>query len=116
MDGDTFDWNPTKDEVHSIVIRDQPAIAVYINPHDEIVVRQRDHYGYDDQFVYITKENVPQVAERMLALAGYPTCEILSPEPKDKTAAARQKRYKDRHARNVTTDRDAAPLLITAAE
>lgn len=37
-----FDWNPSNDTDHSIVVRHQPAIAVYTNPHDEVVIRQQD--------------------------------------------------------------------------
>jgi hypothetical protein len=52
-----FDWNPRNDDDdHSIVVRGQPAIAVYLNSHDEVVIRQEGHYGPDeDNFVYVTK-------------------------------------------------------------
>jgi hypothetical protein len=48
-------------------VRHQPAIAVYTNPHDEVVIRQQD--SSDDNFAFITKDNVLKVVERMLALA-----------------------------------------------
>jgi hypothetical protein len=66
-----FDWNPSRDADHSIVVRGQPAIAVYLNPHDEVVIRQEGQYDpSDDHFVYVTKPNALMVARAVLEAAG----------------------------------------------
>jgi hypothetical protein len=49
-----FDWNPRNDTDHSIVVCHQPAIAVYINPHDE-VCQQDQCDDSDDHFVFVTR-------------------------------------------------------------
>jgi hypothetical protein len=90
-----FDWNPRGADADNIVVRAQPAVAVYLNPHGEVVVRQVGHYGPDeDQFVFVAPENVLRVTKRMLAVAGIdrsnaepPTEQLLLPAPKDTTAA-----------------------------
>lgn len=118
-DPDVFNWNPTQDEDHCIVIRHQPGIAVYTNPHDEVVIRQQGDYD-EDRFVWVTKDNVLKVAERMLALAGYTmNAGDLGEQPREKSAAARQKRYRQRHRNGKTvtqtvTVRNGSPLLIAA--
>jgi hypothetical protein len=94
-----FDWNPRNDTDHGIVVRHQPAIAVYTNPHDEVVIRQRDQYDEsDDHFVYITEDSVLRVAQRMLDLAGIEFQRkepLLLPPPSN--GAERQRRYRQRH-------------------
>ena len=104
-----FDWNPTNDTDHSIVVRHQPAIAVYLNPHDEVVIRQQDQYDEsDDQFVFVTRDNVLKVAQRMLDVAGIEMAMtnmeegglaepllLLKPEPL--SGAERQRRYRNKH-------------------
>jgi len=116
MMSDDFNWNPTEDEDHSIVVRHQPGIAVYTNTHDEVVIRQQADNSYDDSFVWVTKDNVFQVAERMLALAGYSMNG--SEQPKVSSAAARQRRYRNKKRNGVTpdtvADRNATPLLLAA--
>jgi hypothetical protein len=116
-----FDWNPKDDEEHDIVLRLQPAIAVYLNPHDEVVIRQQDQFDVsEDHFVFITKGNVLKVVERTLAVAGIERIEdcgldepLLLPALKDRTGSERQRRYRNRHrngdGRDVTGD---LPLLL----
>jgi hypothetical protein len=121
-----FDWNPSKDDEHSIVVRHQPAIAVYLNPHDEVVIRQQDQYDEsDDHFVFITKDNLLKVVERMLALAEAeiqtPAQPLLLAPPKDATAAERMRRYRNRKRNgDRNEDRDSVTeepeLRLVAAE
>ena len=99
MTSNDFNWNPSGDDGHDIVVRHQPAIAVYLNPHGEIVIRQQDEYD-QDHYVYVTKDNVSKVAERMQELAeiaGAPA--QLAPSK----GAERQRRYRQRHHRNGVT-------------
>ena len=57
---DDFDWC----ENDCIVVASQPAVAVYLNPAHDAVIRQEGHYGLEeDQYVYITKDNVPRVVQ-----------------------------------------------------
>jgi hypothetical protein len=124
-----FDWNPNRDEDHSIVVRGQPAIAVYLNPHDEVVIRQEGQYDpSEDNFVYVTKPNALIVAKAVLEAARIDV-EFIGPsvaklitdrtdidweaaneafneteaKPKDRTAAERQRRYRERHRNGTVT-------------
>ena len=95
-----FDWNPRNDTDHSIVVRHQPAIAVYINPHDDVVIRQQDQYDdSDDHFVFVTKGNVLKVAQWMLEVAGVEAKPqpLMLPKPEPLSGAERQRRYRDEH-------------------
>ena len=92
-----FDWCRDSE---SVVVRHQPAIAVYINPHGEVVIRQEGQYD-DDHWIYLTRDNAPKVAQAILEAAGIegyaemaPT--LLLPAPKDKTAAERMRRYRNK--------------------
>ena len=120
MSADDFDWH---DNVR-VVVRQQDAIAVYANPFGHIVIRQKGDGFDDDVWIVIAPGNAAAVAA---AIIGEVRREAGDghPEPKeDSTAAARQKRYRQRLARNrhrdgVTSstvtgdapDRDA-PLLL----
>jgi len=95
-----FNWNPRNDTDTSIVVRHQPAIAVYLNPHDEVVIRQQDQFDESaDHLVFVTNDNVRKVAERMLALAEVeiqtPAQPLLLAPPKDATASERMRRYRN---------------------
>ncbi len=114
--GDDFNWN----EPNSVIVRHQPAIAVYLNDDDEVVIRQQGHYGPDeDQWIYIAKENVQKVVQAILANAGIVDGAI-APPPRDRTAAERQRRYRERHRNSVTPVTDNATeeqqLRLVAAE
>jgi hypothetical protein len=120
-----FDWNPKNDADHCIVIPHQPAIAVYLCPRDEVVIRQQDQFDEsDDGFVYVTKKSVVPLVQRMLGVAGIEAViahredgglaePLLLPAPKDKTAAQRMRRYRNKNRNTVT---DEPPLRLVAAE
>lgn len=62
-----FDWEADAD---SVVVPEQPAIAVYKNHEGHVVIRQAGHYGPDeDQSIVIVKENVAKLVERLLEVA-----------------------------------------------
>jgi len=104
---DNFDWC---DKPDLIIVPSQPAIAIYLNPHDAVVIRQEGHYGPDeDQWVYVTKENVPRLVQALLEAAGYETATtygepLMLPAPKDKTAAERMRRYRNKHRNDTVTE------------
>jgi hypothetical protein len=131
---DDFNWNTAVDE-GTVVVRHQPAIAVYTNPHDEVVIRQEGHYGPDeDQFIYLTRENVRKVVNKVLEVGGFASitetalmaarpdidwhavlsdfnesgiaCNEEASKPKDGTAAERAKRYRENKKRERDAHRD----------
>lgn len=55
-----FSWN--NDE--AIIVRKQDAIAVYGNPNGEIVIRQQDEYGDEDDIIVVNA-----IAARALSAA-----------------------------------------------
>jgi hypothetical protein len=69
MTRDIYDWD-SQDEDAGIIIRHQYATAVYLNPHDTVVIRQEDHYGDEDCFVYIRPENVLRLVRALIEAAG----------------------------------------------
>ncbi len=55
-----FDWMS-----EDVVIPTQPAIAVYLNRCDEIVIRQEAPYPDEDQFIRIRRENLWPLIHRL---------------------------------------------------
>jgi len=90
-----FDWNPNGEDGDSIVVRHQPAIAVYFSPHGNLVIRQEGHYGPDeDQCICITEDNVPKLVQALLEACGFETATtygkpLLLPKPEPLTGAQR---------------------------
>jgi hypothetical protein len=60
-----FNWYSDEDTDH-IVVRQQPATAVYISPYNEVVIRQQGDYRDDDHWVHLTKDNAARVASAIL--------------------------------------------------
>lgn len=54
---DDFEWHGP--EATAVVVRHQPAIAVYRNVDDDVVVRQRGDYPDEDQFVIVSMDCLP---------------------------------------------------------
>lgn len=104
MSGDGFDWSNRDD----VVVAHQGQIAVYTNPHEDIVIRQEgDWWRKDDAWIVVRPENARALAEAILALAEPVTPPQLAlPAPADRTAAERQRRYRERK-RNAPCDRDS---------
>jgi hypothetical protein len=50
-------------------VRAQLAIAVYLNPQGEVVIRQAEYSG-DDTFIKIARTNVPAIVAAMLKEVG----------------------------------------------
>jgi len=116
--GMTFCWDEIEQDV---VIRNQPAVAVYTNPNGGIVLRQAGDYGADeDHWVYFDPMHAEAIANAILAAASLDQRADTN-SPKDSTAAERQRRYRARKraAEGVTrnadavTDRNALRLVAT---
>ncbi len=58
-DDDAFSW---RDEI--TVIRSQPAICVYFNPHNDIVIRQ-EGWPDEDRWIYINRQNLHLLIRRL---------------------------------------------------
>ena len=66
---DDFDW--LRDS--SVVLHEQPATAIYINPEGSLVIRQERPWDRDeDTFVFVTKENTQQFLDRLCDVLGIP--------------------------------------------
>jgi hypothetical protein len=66
METPDFDWAGVDRE--SVVIAGQPAIAVYLNPVGDIVIRQESQYHPDeDHFIYLRPENAGALSAAILA-------------------------------------------------
>jgi hypothetical protein len=63
-----FSWDNPDDP--SIVIPRQPAIAVYVNQRDEMVIRQEAGIGWDeDEYIFVGIDNVEKLIEGIRARA-----------------------------------------------
>jgi hypothetical protein len=97
---DDFDWT----DANNVVVHSQPATAVYLNPYGQVVVRQEGHYGPDeDQWIYVSTENVPIVTQAMLEAAGYETNltygkPLMLPKPEPLSGANGHRREEVLHA------------------
>jgi hypothetical protein len=100
--GEGFDW------VHddAVVLREQPAVAVYTNSHNEVVIRQACAWDEDDDTVIVVlPENARAVADAILAAAAH-LLRSTTPHPSQPLSGAeRQRRYRERNGgRDVTGD------------
>jgi hypothetical protein len=116
-----FDWRDAQDE-GAIVQQSVLRVAVYTNPHDDVVIRQeRDEYDERDTFIIIGKGNLLAVITKLHELAI--ALEVDGPivtKRKPLTSAERQRRYRERHKRNAEGDDDernagdGSPMLFAA--
>lgn len=87
-----FDWS-----AESPVIPEQAAIAVYTNPHGNIVVRQAGQYGPDeDTWIVLAPGHAAALADAIRKAAGLDGPLLALAGPKDRSAAERQRRYRER--------------------
>jgi hypothetical protein len=91
-----FDWLDDRDDV---VITEQAAVAVYFNPNGDIVLRQKARNEDENDSLIVVQPGFVGALARAIAN----TAKDAAPdsEPRDTTAAGRQRRYRERH-RNVT--------------
>jgi hypothetical protein len=94
-----FDWLEADEHV---AVPEQQALAVYTNPRGDVVVRQRGDYPDEDVWIIVNPANAAALAAAILEAAGYSepapvTSQHRHSQPKDKTAADRQRRYRERN-------------------
>ena len=106
--GEAHTWN-WREDAGDVIVRAQPAIACYLNPAGDIVLRQHGDYFDDDAWIWFAVEQAPAVAAAILEAAGLDAT-ALAPEPtqkpKDTTAAGRQRRYRKRQKKELTLEPD----------
>jgi hypothetical protein len=78
---DDFEWHESAD----VVIRHQPAVAMYLNCDDQVVIRQRADYPDDDQFVIIDQASLPRL---IAGLQSY-----LAPVPGQRPSTTRHRSF-----------------------
>ena len=107
-EGHTWDWLEDADDV---VVRSQPAVAVYPGPAGVVIRRQGD-WNDDDDVIWFGINQAPAIAKAIMAAAGLDIAD-LAPEPAQvafkpmgSTAAARQKRYRERKKKEPAREPD----------
>jgi hypothetical protein len=63
-----FDW----DDPELTTLREQPLTAIYINPYDQLVIRQR-RWPDEDALIFISQESVDAFLDRLTDVAGIPS-------------------------------------------
>lgn len=56
-----FDWANNED----VLVPEQAAVAVYLNPKGAVVLRQEADMGDDDHFVYIAINHIPALIAKL---------------------------------------------------
>jgi len=59
-----FRWEDAEKD-GEVIVQNQSAIAIYINPYKNIVLRQEGRYGSEDHIVAIPKSEVRKVIKKM---------------------------------------------------
>ncbi len=122
-EGRAWSWT---DDAGDVVVPDHPPVAVYVNPEAAVVVRQRAHWpDEDDPWIWFAPQHAPAIAAAILEAAGLDATAMMlestqvGSKASDKTAAGRQRRYRERKKkdpaiepdlldRNARDDRDVA--------
>ena len=69
-----FDWL-SDDDKESVVVPSVQAVAVYNNGQGDVVIRQQDGMGNEDQVIIIPRSNAKAVA-KAIAEAGKPLLQV----------------------------------------
>ena len=115
--GREFDWLDA-----DVIVPQQPAIAVYLNPTGDVVLRQRGDLYDDDSWCWFRIERAPAVARAIIETAGLDIAELMpeptriGSKPKDPSAAERQRRYRERQKKESTPEPDIFGRDVTARD
>jgi len=91
-----FDWTEDKD---SIVVPATLTIAIYSNAYGQIVLRQQDQYGDEDDWIVFSKEHARVIAEAIIAEAG----QELDASQAPLSPAERSRRYRHKQKNGGVT-------------
>ena len=61
-----FNWHG--EDADSVIVPQVQATAVYLNPNEDLVIRQQDILGEEDQLVIIPKIFLPKFLEKIAEL------------------------------------------------
>ncbi len=117
--GRAWDWCEDADDV---VVKAQPAIAIYPGPAGVVIRRQGDWNDDDDDVIWFGVDQARGVATAILKAAGLdpmaqtPESAQVVSEPKDSTAAERQRRRRARQRDQPTLDIDRDQARDVTAE
>jgi hypothetical protein len=65
-----FDWYND----NTVVIKEQPATAIYFNKDNALVIRQRDPLDEDDDpYIFIAEHNISEFLDRLCDICGVPS-------------------------------------------
>ena len=95
---------PSESSDDDLVMFEQPATQVFENVRGQIVIRQTAQVFEDDPFVIFNRENLPALIS---ALSAYVSDVKRAPAEAGShrnAAAARQKRYRERHRNDITRE------------
>ena len=67
-ENDEFDWR----DDDSIILRQQPETAAYLNANNGLVIRQRN-WPDDDSFIVIAPNNIHDFLDKITDVAGIPS-------------------------------------------
>jgi len=121
MSGD-FDWYG--DNAGDVVVREQASIAVYSNPNSEVVIRRKADWDEDgDVWIVVAPDRARALCESIMRVAAdllgeVTTLQISPPKPngRDRTAAERQRRHRDKlrdsHGGERDVDRDGDQMIF----
>lgn len=92
----SFDWAADPD----IVVRPQPAIAIYENGAGAVVIRQEAAWDEDsDIYIIVQPEHCERIAAALLRAAGH---ELVINNQRRSAAAERARRYRERRKRDAS--------------
>jgi hypothetical protein len=113
QDHDEFNWD---DAVDCVVQQCVEGVAIYTNPHGDIVIRQERRWDEEeDIFIVIARGNAEAaIAEMQFAISQPANAEPLQlPKPEPLTNAARQRLYRQRHRNEKSNETAELPLRLT---
>ena len=108
---DQFDWH--HDE--HIVVRRQPAIAIYDNPMGQVVIRQENEEPFeDDPYILIEPDRLAVVIAALQTYLAPPSGVAAPTNPPRTPGAERQARYRERqrNERNGGLTADAQGSML----
>ena len=106
---------PPEPSDDGLLISEQPATRVFENVHGQVVIRQTAEVFEDDPFVVFNRESLPALISALSAYASAGAPTEAGERSHRNAAAARQKRYRERHRNDVTREnRDVTSVTLDA--
>jgi hypothetical protein len=68
-DAEHFNWYSDD----SVLLEKQLRTAVYLNQHDDLVIRQEADYRDNEVFIFIARQNIMEFIDKLCDIAGIPS-------------------------------------------